>query len=177
MHLMMSSVILIRLKPVFAAIVSRSCPGLLHLAFFVVLSLTLNELGLLTSAIATWVLPQGWTQPIPVTQFLAQYPWMEVDERGQMHLKPDYKAWLEQQAELRQAQQQRGAAGAGGQAAGAGAGASAGGTPANGGMIQDGGVGYLPPSALNVGAGMGTSSGLGTNNFGNGVASGIAAHV
>lgn len=109
---------------------------------------------------------------------------MEVDERGQMHLKPDYKAWLEQQAELRQAQQQRGAAGAGGQAAGpyagavgAGAGAGAGGTPADGGMIQDGGVGYVPPSALNVGAGMGTSSGLGSNNFGNGVTSGITAHV
>ncbi|SPC67585.1 uncharacterized protein UHOD_03606 [Ustilago sp. UG-2017b] len=117
----------------------------------------------------TWVLPQGWTQPIPVTQFLAQYPWMDVDERGQMQLKPDYRAWLEQQGELRQQQAAQG----GGQAVEAGGATGA----AAGGVVQDGGVGYVPPSFLNVGTGMATSSGLGGNNFGNGVAAGSAAHV
>lgn len=92
-----------------------------------------------------------------------------MNERGQMQLKPDYKAWLEQQGELRQQQAAQG----GGQAVEAGGATGA----AAGGVVQDGGVGYVPPSFLNVGTGMATSSGLGGNNFGNGVAAGSAAHV
>ena len=90
---------------------------------------------------------------------------MDVDDRGQILLKPDYKAWLEQQ----------------GAAKAAGAANPAYGSPQNGGSsgaaVPDGGVGYVPPSALNVAQGMGTSSGLGQNAFGNGVAAGTAAHV
>ncbi|PWY97642.1 hypothetical protein BCV70DRAFT_150592, partial [Testicularia cyperi] len=44
----------------------------------------------------TWVLPLNWTQPIPITQFEAQYPWMTVDDHGQMHFKADFLAWLQQ---------------------------------------------------------------------------------
>lgn len=115
--------------------------------------------------VATWVLPEGWTQPIPVTQFEAQYPWMMVDERGQIHLQPDYQAWLEQRAKAKE----NGAVGlmSGG----------IGGAGGSGGVVPDGGAGSIPPSQLNTGASMGGTSGLGTSAFGNGVAAGAAAHV
>ncbi len=87
---------------------------------------------------ATWVLPQGWTQPIPVTQFNAQYPWMEVDEYGQIHLKADYREWLEQQGAAKDLAMNN---------------------PVNSGLgvphpdgaqVPDGGVGWIPPTALNT---------------------------
>lgn len=53
---------------------------------------------------ATWVLPYNWNQPIPRAQFEAQYPWMYVDEAGQMRFKPDYLEWLKQQGALRASQ-------------------------------------------------------------------------
>lgn len=114
--------------------------------------------------IATWVLPQGWTQPIPVTQFLAQYPWMTVDERGQIRLRDDFRAWVDQQAAARAANPAQAATGGGGGDYGVGA-------------VPDGGAGYIPPSAMQVAAGTGTTSGFGQNAFGNGVTAGSAAHV
>lgn len=118
---------------------------------------------------ASWVLPPGWTQPIPVTQFVAQYPWMQVDDRGQIRLKDDYKAWLDQQGAA-QAAGLTSPAAVGGQAS-----AAPGGSNAM--VVPDGGVGYVPSSYLNVAPGMGTTSGLGQNAFGNGVSAGAAAHV
>lgn len=112
---------------------------------------------------ATWVLPPGWTQPIPVTQFNAQYPWVTVDDRGQIRLKDYFKSWLEQRGA---------AAGASGSGRGGGA---AGGVGAE--TVPDGGAGYVPPSAMNVAPDTGASSGFGANTFGNGVAAGTAAHV
>lgn len=85
---------------------------------------------------------------------------MKVDERGEMHFQEDYEKWLEDRAASKSDL-------AGGAVAGGAA----------GGAAPDGGVGYVPPSALNTGAGLGGSSGLGTNAFGNGVAAGTAAHV
>ncbi|SPO27373.1 uncharacterized protein UTRI_10490 [Ustilago trichophora] len=119
---------------------------------------------------ASWILLENWSQPIPVTQFLAQYPWMYVDERGQARLKPDYLEWLEQQAAARAANPAAAAA-PGGQMRTAPDGTY------TGGQVQDGGVGYVPPSYLNTGAGMGTTSGLGQTGFGNGITAGTAAHV
>ncbi|KAJ9480285.1 hypothetical protein PHBOTO_003526 [Pseudozyma hubeiensis] len=112
----------------------------------------------------TWVLPPGWTQPIPVTQFNAQYPWMTVDDRGQIRLRDDFRSWLEQ----RQAAgaQMTGSAAGGGAGGGVGAGA-----------VPDGGAGYIPPSAMTFAPGTGTASGLGQNSFGNGVTAGSAAHI
>ncbi|GAC94509.1 hypothetical protein PHSY_002081 [Pseudozyma hubeiensis SY62] len=112
----------------------------------------------------TWVLPQGWTQPIPVTQFNAQYPWMTVDDRGQIRLRDDFRSWLEQ----RQAAGAQMTAPAAGGGAGGGAGAGA---------LPDGGAGYIPPSAMTFAPGTGTASGLGQNSFGNGVTAGSAAHI
>lgn len=114
--------------------------------------------------LATWVLPQGWTQPIPVTQFLAQYPWMTVDDRGQIRLRDDFRAWVDQQAAARAANPAQA-----GQAMAASSGAP--------GAVPDGGAGYVPPSAMQVAPGTGTTSGFGSNAFGNGVTAGNAAHV
>lgn len=134
--------------------------------------LTLEESDLLTVLLvlfglgltATWVLPPGWTQPISVTQFNAQYPWMTVDDRGQIRLRDDFRSWLEQ----RQAAGAQMTAPAAGGSAGGGAGAGA---------IPDGGAGYIPPSAMTFAPGTGTASGLGQNSFGNGVTAGNAAHI
>ncbi|SJX62577.1 uncharacterized protein SRS1_10759 [Sporisorium reilianum f. sp. reilianum] len=112
----------------------------------------------------SWVLPPQWTQPIPVTQFLAQYPWMTVDERGQIRLRDDFRAWIDQRAAANAANPAAAAGGAGGAGGGQGA-------------VPDGGAGYIPPSAMQVAPGTGTTSGFGTAAFGNGVAAGAAAHV
>ncbi|EST04795.1 hypothetical protein PSEUBRA_006094 [Kalmanozyma brasiliensis GHG001] len=107
----------------------------------------------------TWVLPPGWTQPIPVKQFNAQYPWDTVDDRGQIRLKDDFRSWLEERA-----------------AAGAAMGSSQAQGGA-GGAAPNGGSGSLPASEMKVASGTGTGSGFGETTFGNGVAAGAAAHV
>ena len=112
------------------------------------------------------MLPQGWTQPIPKTQFEAQYPWVYVDDRGQIRLKPDFKAWMDQQGAAR-------AAGASSMAyGGQGAVASGGGA-----MMPGGAAGYTEPLPQYVAPGTGTTSGFGTTTFGNGVVAGSAAHA
>lgn len=90
---------------------------------------------------------------------------MEVDEFGQIHLKADYREWLEQQGAAKDLAMNN---------------------PLNGGagvphpneaQVPDGGVGWVPPTALNTGVGMGGTSGLGITNLGNGVQAGTAAHI
>ena len=96
-----------------------------------------------------------------MTQLLAQYPWLQVDKRGQVHLDPEYREWLEQQGAAKQSGAMNPAYG------------GAGVLSPNGAVAPDGGVGFVPPSALNVGAG----TSLGVGGLGNGLQAGTAAHV
>ncbi|SNX85462.1 uncharacterized protein MEPE_04171 [Melanopsichium pennsylvanicum] len=118
---------------------------------------------------ASWVLPDGWTQPIPKSQFLNQYPWMDVDDRGQPRFKPEFFAWL----------QQRAANGPSGVADSAAASGQY--LPltngANGAAVPYGGVGYVPASYLSYQQGTSGTAGLGQNTLGNGVTAGAAAHI
>lgn len=134
----------------------------LHLNYFVLRETDANETSLhFRDIAATWVLLPGWTQPIPVTQMKAQYPWLNIDNKGQVHLKEDYREWLESVGAAR--------ANAGNNPMTTGSG-----VPGPGGAVApDGGVGFVPPSALNVGE----AAGFGAGNLGNGMQTGTAAHV